>query len=120
MTQMTYKFDSDVVSDLHKDAYGFRPKVGFWNRWNAASDDVKQEIWDGLVAFLNQEVIRERERQEQAERDFEVRIQQLMSMGAKTREMAIRWLDEAYETNGDYDYLEYSLGLTYGYLKKAA
>jgi len=36
-TMSQYTFDADIVSDLHKDAYGFRPREGFWNHWNLST-----------------------------------------------------------------------------------
>ena len=49
---MTYTFDADIVSDLHKDAFGRRPSEGFWDRWNSGDDDQKQEMWDDLLVDL--------------------------------------------------------------------
>ena len=42
MTEKTYTFCEDSISDLHKDAYGMRPGEGFWQRWREATDDEKQ------------------------------------------------------------------------------
>lgn len=117
---MTYTFDDNIVSDLHKDAYGFRPGESFWRNWAVFNPEQKQAMWDSLCDTLERETQYERERQERAEHDVEVRIQQLMSAGAKTRAQAVRWLDEAEETNGDIEYLEYKLGLRYGYFRKTA
>ena len=41
-------------------------------------------------------------------------------MGARNRAMAVQWLDQAYETNGDLEFLCYYLGVPYGYFKEAA
>jgi hypothetical protein len=46
---------------------------------------------------------------------LEETIYKMMDCGCRNREMAIRWLHEAYETNGDTEYLEYNLGVNYGY-----
>jgi hypothetical protein len=47
--QMTYTFDEDTVSDLHKDAYGFRPGANFWSAWAAFNGDQKQVLWDSML-----------------------------------------------------------------------
>jgi hypothetical protein len=39
----------------------------------------------------------------------------MMKAGAKDRAMAIKWLHEANDTNGDNDFLCYCLGAAYGY-----
>jgi hypothetical protein len=46
---MSYTFDADIVSDLHKEARGFRPREGFWSHWNLSTSDEKQAIWDALL-----------------------------------------------------------------------
>ena len=48
----SYTYDEAIVSDLHKDAYGFRPREGFWNHWNLSTHDEKQEMWDGLLRLV--------------------------------------------------------------------
>ena len=37
-----YTFDENIVSDLHKDARGFRPHAAFMEGWNQSSDDNNQ------------------------------------------------------------------------------
>ena len=61
MTTATYTFDEDTVSDLHKDAYGFRPSGCWWGNWNTMSDAEKQEEWDQLIVSM---VAREESRKE--------------------------------------------------------
>ena len=117
MTQ--YTFDEDLISDLHKDAYGFRPSQSFWSTFAAANPDQKQAIWDDLLESLEATVARERAEQQRAVKDFEVQLSNLLISGAKDFAMALRWLHEAYDTNGDNDYLEFRLGLPYGHLTKA-
>lgn len=46
---MSYTFSDDIVSDLHKDARGFRPSEYFWEEWTQSPDDAKQQIWDHLI-----------------------------------------------------------------------
>jgi hypothetical protein len=48
-----YTFSEELLSDLHKDARGFRPRSEwFWHDWNTSDDDGKQAIWDNLVEEL--------------------------------------------------------------------
>lgn len=50
MTKFT--FDSNSISDLHKDALGIRPGQYFWADWALADDTEKQEMWDSLLNML--------------------------------------------------------------------
>ena len=43
-----------------------------------------------------------------------------MLSGARTREQALRWIHEAEGTQGDDEYLCFTVGLPYGYFRKAA
>lgn len=115
----TYTFDLDLFSDLHKDAYGFRPSQSYWAVLAAADGDQKQAMWDDLLEALEATVARERQEEQRAVERFERRLAELYNVGAKDFEMAIRWLHESYDTDGDNEYLEYRLGLPYGYLVKA-
>lgn len=120
----TYTFDENTVSDLHKDARGWRPREYFWNEWNAASDAEKQVIWDGLCKELDWEMEREAQAQARAIEEFEATILANISLGARDRESAIRWIIEANDPS-EFD-LQYgggwacwSLGLPYhGYEKE--
>jgi len=115
--ESNYTFDETIVSDLHKDAYGFRPREYFWSEWDSSNDDNKQRIWDDLLDTADREAEQEREMQIEAEHDVEDRIRFMMSTVAGcTRENAIRYLHDAYNTNGDTEYLEFNLGVRYGYL----
>lgn len=116
---MTYTFDEDLISDLHKDAYGFRPSQSFWSIFAAANPEQKQAIWDDLLESLEATVARERQEQARAVERFEHLVADLIRCGAKDFEMAIKWLHEAHDTNGDDDYLEFMLGLPYKHIAKA-
>ena len=48
-----YTFDENLISDLHKDAYGFRPDMSFWATFAAFNPDQKQALWDSMLAHLN-------------------------------------------------------------------
>ena len=48
---------------------------------------------------------------------FEKSIDSLIASGAGDRATAIRWMHEANDTNYDGEYLCYTLGLPYGYLR---
>ena len=45
-----------IVSDLHKDAYGFRPCQVFWTEWQALDEDGKLELWDNMIDMMNSDI----------------------------------------------------------------
>jgi hypothetical protein len=111
-----YTYDERIVSDLYKEAYGSRPRADFWAKWQNGTADEKQMVWDFLIA----ESDAERERQEQlaVERHLErIVIPNIQSyLNGCSREDAIRHLHDTYDTHGDVEYLEFNLGVRYGYL----
>jgi len=119
MTQV-YTFDSDVVSDLHKDAYGFRPNQIFWHEWNSTNDDGRQHIWDNLLVSLNAEMERERRAEQQAISRFEALVTKTIAAGARNRETALRWIMDSSDCNSDWKYLCFTHGLPFHYFKKVA
>lgn len=112
-----YTFDENTISDLHKDAYGRRPSRLFWDMWATAHDDQKQAFWDEAIEALKWSIEQEKQQQTAAIAATEKRIAEILEMvvGA-TRADAIRYLDEAYDTRGDINFLEFHLGIPYGYL----
>lgn len=118
MMNTEYTYDDELVSDFHKDAYGFRPSESYWEWWVSCTPDEKQAEWKRLGEAMDAREAERREEEANAIEQFEEQIYTLMECGARDRAMAIRWLDEAYETNGDMDFLAYNLGLPYRYLTK--
>ena len=115
---MTYTFDSNIVSDLHKDARGYRPREYFWAEWNNSNDFDRQAIWDGLLCELAAETARQKDAYARAEIEFHQRIQGAMLLGAEDEHTAIRWILEAEqfaENDMAYgsDYVAWHFGLPY-------
>lgn len=90
-----YTFDGNIVSDLHKDAYGFRPREYFWAEWNNSSDADKQHIWDHLLQDLEFAIDQEAQEQIAAINAFELEVARCIDIGARSREDAIRWIVQA-------------------------
>lgn len=113
-----YTFDENIVSDLHKDARGFRPRDVWWTYWSNCTDAEKQREWDGLIRELNEEMNRQRQSEEMAVIAMHQRIQGAMLLGAKDEVQALKWIMEAEEFS-DYDlqygadYFCYHFGLSY-------
>jgi hypothetical protein len=113
-----YTFDENIVSDLHKDARGFRPTQYWWDQWNLCSDDQKQTMWDALGQELSETMERERRFEAEAMISMHQRIQGMMLIGAKNEVQALKWIMQAEEFD-DYDlrygpsYFCYHFGLSY-------
>jgi len=84
-----YDFDDQTFSDLHKDAYGFRPRG---HEYNTATPARKQEIWVQIVDDLEAAQIEEARQEQEAIAEFEVWVQQVIELGARNRETALRWM----------------------------
>ena len=92
---MTHTFDTQTLSDLHKDARGFRPRGdSFWARWDESNDDGKQAIWDGLCDELTESVAADEAAAAEAVADFEYLVSETIKLGAGNRETALRWLTQ--------------------------
>ena len=88
-----YSFDENTLSDLHKDARGFRPRSeSFWNEWSTATNKGKQSIWDGLCAELDRTIADEKEAEATALVAFETEVEAFIYYGAGNRETALRWM----------------------------
>lgn len=121
---MTYTFDENIVSDLHKDARGFRPTQYWWDQWSLCTDTQKQTMWDGLCVELDEEMDRERVEKARAMLAVTERLEQMYKLGAKSEVQALQWIMKAEEFS-DYDlqygadYFCYHFCLDYTEGKKA-
>lgn len=97
-----YTFDETIVSDLYKDAYGFRPGQYFWTEWNEATAFDKQAIWDRLLKRHEMAMDEEAQREIAAINAFELEIAAALDLGAPSREDAVRWIVDALVLN-EYD-----------------
>lgn len=115
---MAYTFNSDIVSDLHKDARGFRPTEYFWEEWDQCGDDTRQSMWDSLINEFNNTQAAERAREAEALAAFERQIRAMKKLGAETTRQAIKWIFHAekmdrYDLQYGADHVAYHFGMAY-------
>ena len=110
---MAYTFDSNIVSDLHKDAYGFRPSSTWWAAWRGMDDQGRQEEWDRMCREVEAEEARRLTAEAAARVRWEQHIDQLMSANHIDRATALRWDMQALGCEGDAGYYCYQWGLSY-------
>jgi len=82
------------ISDVHKDAYGFRPRGRYGDDWTV--EELKEEL-DRLVDYANEVHEQEQIAAEKAADAFDEQIIAVQASGAGNREQAIKWLVEADE-----------------------
>ena len=103
--------------DMYKDAYGVRPRGIDTSTWTFQQFEVE-------FAHLSDVIDAEEKSRKEAEKNavvaFTQRINELIKVGAKDYDTALRWIHEAEDTQGDDEYLCYTLGLPYQYFRKAA
>jgi hypothetical protein len=98
--------------DMYKDAYGVRPRGIDTSSWTESDFEAEFRQLGMTIADNDYE---RKQSEEKAAHDFEMRMLGLLQSGAKTREMAMRWVHEAEGSGGDDEYLCFLLGLPYRY-----
>lgn len=99
------------ISDLSKDAYGFRVRNTDWA--SMSFEELAAEV-NRFSAIVEENEAEERAASEKALADFEARVEELINSGAGDRETALRWMLGAYDK---YDlsyggsYVCYNLGI---------
>ena len=84
-----FTYDEDIFSDMHKDAYGFRPRG---HEFYDATPERKQEIWDSVCEDVEREIEREALAQSEAVADFRQKVVDMMGIGARDEHQAKKWI----------------------------
>jgi hypothetical protein len=101
-----------VYWDMYKDAYGVRPRGIDTSAWTLEQFDAE---FEGLSVAIDAADQERKTAEAKAVEAFERRMAEMISLGARDLDMAMRWIHEAEDTNGDNDYLAWTLGLPYRY-----
>ena len=107
----------EIYWDMYKDAYGFRPRGIDTSSWTLDQFEAEFVVLGQAIEAAEKARVAS---EQHSVFSFEKRISDLMYSGAKDRATAMRWIHEAEDTNGDDDYLAYTLGLPYQYFRKVA
>ena len=107
-----------TYSDMYKDTHGFRPRHVSPEVWNSeAALEAELQL---LAVELDRVIEDEKAAQDEAVVALEAKLTEIINMGAKNRETAIRWLADSMDVECDMEYLCYKLNVPYGYFKKVA
>jgi hypothetical protein len=110
---MTYTFDESILSDLHKEAYGYRPAAAYYDAWSEMADFAKQAEWDRLVRLVKEEYERERLMEDLAHERWSAHLAQLMADDGIDYATALRWDMAAMDAADDAGYYCFKWGISY-------
>jgi hypothetical protein len=91
----------ELISDLHKDARGFRPSQGWMEIFNGQSDVAQLDTWDALTQEMDDREADEARQELDAQREYETRIGGMVADYDITRADAVRWDAEAFDLDMD-------------------
>lgn len=102
-----------IYWDMYKDAYGVRPRGIDTSDWTEYAFQVE---FEQLALTIEANETQRKESEARAISMFEARVANLMHTGTN-RERVIAWIHEAEGTNGDDEFLCWTVGLPYRYFK---
>jgi len=110
-----YTYSDQLISDLHKDALGFRPIEAFWEGWTQSDDDKKQAIWDGLCREMDRRQEEEARTEAYLLAKFKEEVQSYIELGAGDRQTALRWMtqDETFYHSQDIEHWVWKQGILF-------
>ena len=103
--------------DFYKDVHGIRPR---WMNYDAMTVEELELEMKQLSTEADYVFAEEKRIQEENVAKFEQHVTNTICMGARDRETALRWIMDASEAGGDWEYFCYLNGLPYRYFKVAA
>lgn len=106
-----------IYWDMHKDAYGVRPRCIDTSSWTLEDFEAEFKI---LGEAIEREETARKAAEAEAVKKFEQHVTNTICMGAGDRETALRWIMQSSNANGDWEYFCYDLGLPYRYFAKEA
>jgi len=112
-----FTYSDDIISDLHKDAYGFRPSQRFFEDWAEYTPAEKQECWDMLCEEMERSMKEQAESEAAALVEFRKIVAAQMALCNVTWTKAVDYLADAedcdIEYDQDFDYFLWNQGIGY-------
>lgn len=88
----TMTYSDDLISDLHKDVYGYRPREAFWSDWDNCTPVEKQKTWDEYCRSLDVQEAETKLREEKDVDSFKQNVEAYITFGARDYLDALRWM----------------------------
>lgn len=104
-----------IYWDMYKDAYGVRPRGIDTSDWTLEQFEAEFKV---LGEAIEQEEIARRAAEAEAVKKFEQHVTNTICMGARDRETALKWIMQASNADGDWEYFCFLNGLPYGYFRE--
>ena len=113
-----FTYSEELYSDLHKEAYGFRPRGESYANWFKMTPEQKQADWNYMCAILEENELQRKAQEAQALAEWKVDIARIMGVCGWTKKRAIRHDMESHDaggSSGSYDvgFYCYKRGLPY-------
>jgi len=112
-----FTYSDDIISDLHKDAYGFRPSQRFFDDWAEYTPAEKQEVWDMLCTEMERSMKEQAESEAAALVEFRKTVAAQMALCNVTWTKAVDYLADAedidIDCDQDFDYFLWGQGIGY-------
>jgi len=109
-----FTYDEELFSDLHKDAYGFRPRI---HNFYESTPEEKQKIWDATILDMNAEQEAEEARTATKLEEFEAEVNMdINTFGAGDRATALKWItdgDRVFYSRQDVEGWVYNRGILF-------
>ena len=103
----------DLYCDSYKDVHGIKARWVYGQELTEAElNDMLERLEKEFIAVHNEELRREAANEVEARKQ----IQALIDHGAKNVVRAVRWMHDSYDTSGDNKYLDFELGVRYGFI----
>jgi hypothetical protein len=107
---MSYTYEDNIISDLHKDAYGFRPTQRFFDDWAEYTPAEKQECWDMLCEEMDRSMKEQAAAEAAALVEFRKQVAATMKFCDCNWKKAVEFLADAEDDDIDCDqYFDYFL-----------
>ena len=114
---MSYTYSDDIISDLHKDAYGFRPSQRFFDDWAEYTPAEKQECWDMLCEEMERSMKEQEADEAAALVEFRKQVAATMQFCNCNWKKAVEFLAVAenndVDCDQDFDYFLWNQGIGY-------
>jgi hypothetical protein len=115
--KMSYTYEDNIISDLHKDAYGFRPSQRFFDDWAQYTPAEKQDCWDLLIDAMKASQAQEEAAEAANLVEFRKQVAATMKFCDCNWKKAVEFLADAegddVDCDQDFDYFLWKQGIGY-------
>ena len=93
----------NIISDLHKDARGYRPRRAFMEMWNESTPQTKQEVWDMLCEEMDLSQKEQKRAEIEALSELRINLREVMNTCHCNWKKALVYLADAEGEDIDHD-----------------